>query len=166
LTSLPGDFQELKQLYATYGFTIVDVTAVNENPEYGGCDFSIDGKNIKFRAARITPTKTGLFVAIWKRDTNGSTIPFDASDTFDFLMISVREENRSGQFLFPKSVLTEKGVVSENGKSGKRGTRVYPPWAKDLNKQAEKTQQWQTKYFLDAASENPAIDLEKLLTHR
>jgi hypothetical protein len=49
---------------------------------------------------------------------------------------------------FLKSVLADKGIITKNGKEGKRGIRVYPPWDIATNKQAEKTQSWQTKYFL------------------
>lgn len=49
--------------------------------------------------------------------------------------------------MFPKSVLAEKGIITLNGKVGKRGIRVYPPWDIPTKKQAQKTQNWQTKYF-------------------
>jgi hypothetical protein len=32
--------------------------------------------------------------------------------------------------------------------------RVYPPWDIAINKQAEKTQSWQTKYFLPIKNNN------------
>jgi len=36
--------------------------------------------------------------------------------------------------------LADKSIISKNGKLGKRGIRVYPPWDMVTNKQAEKTQ--------------------------
>jgi TonB-dependent SusC/RagA subfamily outer membrane receptor len=75
-------------------------------------------------------------------------------------------DNNFGQFIFPKSVLADKGIITRKGKEGKRGIRVYPPWDKTTNKQAEKTQTWQTKYFLTIKNDNSTdLDLtKKLLT--
>ena len=36
--------------------------------------------------------------------------------------------------------------------------RVYPPWDKPESKQAEKTQKWQTEYFVDV-SKNKSTDV-------
>jgi hypothetical protein len=52
-------------------------------------------------------------------------------------------------FIFPKSVLHQKGVLADDEKDGKRGFRVYPPWDIAENKQAKQTQEWQSKYFLE-----------------
>ncbi|RYE38879.1 MAG: MepB domain containing protein, partial [Sphingobacteriales bacterium] len=41
-------------------------------------------------------------------------------------------------------------ILSGNGKNGKRGFRVYPPWDLTENSQARKTQQWQLEYFTSA----------------
>jgi hypothetical protein len=71
-----------------------------------------------------------------------------------------------GQFIFPKSVLADKGIVTRNGKEGKRGIRVYPPWDLTTNKQAKRTQSWQTKYFITIKNDN-STDLvltKRLLT--
>jgi hypothetical protein len=71
------------------------------------------------------------------------------SDPFDLFVISTRKENHFGQFVFPKKVLCDQDIVSENETGGKRGIRVYPPWDKTINPQAQKTQRWQLKYFLE-----------------
>ena len=47
-----------------------------------------------------------------------------------------------------------KGIISKNGENGKRGIRVYPPWDIVTNKQAEKTQSWQHKYFVAISNDN------------
>jgi hypothetical protein len=44
--------------------------------------------------------------------------------------------------------LFEKRIITKDQIQGKRGVRVYPPWDKVSNKQAEKTQDWQIKYFV------------------
>jgi hypothetical protein len=120
-----------------------------ESAEYAAHTFNINGKSVIYREAKITPTKTGQFVTIWKRNAEGITEPFMVSDAFDFIVIGTRKEDKIGQFVFPKSVLLQNGVVSDEKKEGKRGIRVYPPWDVVTNKQAEKTQKWQTKYFIE-----------------
>lgn len=55
----------------------------------------------------------------------------------------------TGQFVFPKSVLHEKSLVSKEGHGGKQAMRVYPPWDVTENKQAQKTQAWQLLYFFE-----------------
>jgi hypothetical protein len=44
--------------------------------------------------------------------------------------------------------LADKGIITKNGKEGKRGIRVYPPWDIATNKQAEKTQRWQMLFLM------------------
>ena len=66
-----------------------------------------------------------------------------------------------GVFIFPKTVLHQNGILSDDKKDGKRGIRVYPPWDLTTNKQAQKTQLWQIDYFV-ALLENKQIDVEKI----
>lgn len=128
-----------------------------ESPEYGAFAFTLNGFNIRFRAAKITPTKTGQFATLWKRLTSGPIQPFDVSDPVDFFIISVKRDENFGQFVFPKSVLCKKDIFSVNSKGGKRAIRVYAPWDQANSKQAKKTQEWQMKYFLEI-SQNRSID--------
>ena len=44
--------------------------------------------------------------------------------------------------------------MSVEGKGGKRAIRVYPPWENNLNRQVQKTQKWQSEYFLDLSQNN------------
>jgi hypothetical protein len=131
-----------------------------ESSEYSACTFELNDLSIRFRVAKITPTKAGQFVTLWKRLGNGPIQPFDASDHIDFFVISAAKDNQSGQFIFPKSALKKQGVLSIDEKGGKRAIRVYPPWDKNLNPQAQKTQKWQLEYFLDT-SLNLEVALEK-----
>ncbi len=126
-----------------------------ESVEYGAYTFQLNDHSIIFRVAKTTPTKTGQFVTLWKRIGNGPIQPYDIDDPFDFFVICTRKDNYFGQFVFPKGVLSEHDVISIKGKGGKRAMRVYPPWEKSLNKQAQKTQRWQIKYFLDISKDNP-----------
>ncbi|MDR3492199.1 MAG: MepB family protein [Gammaproteobacteria bacterium] len=135
-----------------------------ESIEYGACDFKLNQHAVKFRVAKITPTKIGQFVTLWKRSASGPIQPYDISDPIDLYIISTRKGNHFGQFVFPKSELCKQGVLSINGKGGKRAMRVYPPWDKVVSKQAQNTQNWQIKYFLEIP-ENKKVEvamLEKL----
>jgi hypothetical protein len=135
-----------------------------ESIEYGACSFELDCKKIQHRVSKITPTKNGQFVTIWKRNQNGITEPFDSNDKIDFIIITARSGENLGQFIFPKSILADKGIITQNGKSGKRGIRVYPPWDKPESKEAEKTQSWQLQYFLTITTDGLTdIDLVKNL---
>lgn len=167
LNSIHNDLKIVKELvYDKCGFDLTDLKQNLESKEYGACSFVLNGKTIQQRISKITPTKTGQFVTIWKRNENGITEPFDNSDDFDFVIITARNDNNFGQFIFPKSVLADNGIITQNGKEGKRGIRVYPPWDIVTNKQAMKTQNWQTKYFLTIKNDNKTdLDLAtKLLT--
>jgi hypothetical protein len=165
LNSIHSDLKVVKELvYDKCGFDLINLEQNIESKEYGACTFELNGKKIQQRFSKITPTKTGQFVTIWKRNSNGITEPFDNSDNFDFVIITARNEDKLGQFIFPKSVLADKGIITLNGKVGKRGIRVYPPWVITTNKQAEKTQNWQTKYFLTIKNDNSTnLDLANKL---
>lgn len=99
------------------------------------------------RVAKITPKKKGLFVLFYKRMLNAPIIPYDFSDPFDSLTVSIEKTGHVGKFVFPKAVLMEQGVISVNGQGGKRAIRVYPPWEVLDSNQAKRTQQWQKKYY-------------------
>jgi hypothetical protein len=160
-----NDFLEIKLIYERLGFSITNIRHHEESNEYSACGFLLNKNKIEFRTGKITPTKPGHFVAIWKRDNAGKTTPFDLSDGIDFMVITVREKKHLGQFIFPKSILADQGIITQNDKEGKRGMRIYPPWSKNLNKQAQKTQKWQGDYFLHLNSENliPA-QIKKMLS--
>lgn len=152
-----------EQLYKPCGFEITDLRVEKESAEYDAHTFKLNKLSIIYRASKITPTKVGQFVTIWKRNSQGITEPFHISDDIDFIVISVRNGNHFGQFIFPKSVLIDKGIISSSKKEGKRGIRVYAPWDKTENKQAIKTQKWQTDYFISINNNFSDIDLAKKL---
>lgn len=91
-------------------------------------------------------------MTFWKRNENKIIEPFSEKDPIDFYIVNVRNENEFGQFVFPKSVLIKKGIISTGKKEGKRGFRVYPKWDMAKNKQAELTQKWQLNYFYEINS--------------
>ncbi len=137
----------------TNGWTLEQIKH-EEGEEYGAVSFTLLNKKIQFRVSKITPTKNGQFVTLWKRIGKGPIMPYDLNDPIDLFIVSVRKEEQLGWFIFPKSVLQKKDVVSLNGAGGKRAIRVYPPWDKPESRQAEKTQNWQLPYFVSMSSSN------------
>lgn len=155
INSFHSDLKVAKRLvYDNCGFDLTELKLNLDSVEYGACSFKLNGKRIQHRVSKITPTKTGQFVTIWKRSKDGITEPFNFSDDMDFIIITSRSGDNLGQFIFPKTVLADKGIITHNGKNGKRGIRVYPPWDVVSNKQAEKSQSWQTKYFIAINNDN------------
>ena len=117
-----------------------DIVYEKENKEYNSIKFNLDDLLLKYREAKITPTKLGMFVTFYKRDKENITIPYDVSDNVDFLVIGIKDNKNLGCFIFSKKVLLEKYIISKNNLGGKRGFRVYPPWEKVTSVQALKTQ--------------------------
>jgi len=146
-------------IFDNCGFYLTNLQLSAESLEYGACSFELNSKRCQYRVSKITPTKTGQFVTIWKRNKDGITAPFDISDDLDFIIIAAKRSDSQGLFIFPKSILAQKGIISTNSKHGKRGIRVYPPWDMVANKQAGQTQIWQTKYFVAMDGGN-AIDID------
>jgi hypothetical protein len=130
-----------------------------ESKEYDACRFQLNDAKIIYRSSKITPKKAGQFVTFWKRNGNGPIEPFEQTDAFDFFVINVRTEEAFGQFVFPKSVLVKKGIVSTSKKEGKRAIRVYPSWDQPTNTTAMRTQKWQLDYFFKV---NKDVDYEKV----
>lgn len=139
---------------------ISDIINDQECEEYSGCSFQLNNQKIKFRKAKITPKKTGLFVTLWKRNGNRQTEPYNLNDRFDFYMIVTEQQHRFGFFFFPAYILGENQILATHNKKGKLGFRVYTVWDNPQNTQAEKTKNWQSGYFIDISNvEN--IDHEK-----
>lgn len=148
-----------KLAYEPNELTCSTIIQEAESQEYGACTFEMNHKTIKFRVAKITPTKIGQFVTFWKRIGCGPIMPYDMNDSFDFLVVNVRNAQHFGQFVFPKDVLWQKGFLSKDGKNGKRAMRVYPSWDTPTSSQAQKTQAWQLIYFFEI---QPNIDNAKI----
>lgn len=148
-------------VYDACGILLTNFERSAESEEYCACSFELDGKRIQYRVSKVTPKKSGQFVTVWKRNKSGITAPFDVSDDLDFIVVTSKKDRDVGQFIFPKSILVEKGIVSGKGKAGKRGIRVYPPWDNPENKQAVQTQRWQTRYFFNM-SQDKTIHYESI----
>lgn len=148
-------------LFGNSPTTISAISQDQEANEYSGYNFRANGSNFKFRKAKLTPKKNGQFVTLWKRNANKDTEPFHATDDFDFYIIVSEDAEKYGFFLFPKRELVKRNILSTDQKEGKRGFRVYPTWVLTENKQAEKTQQWQTRYFFECL--NARVKQQNLL---
>lgn len=146
-------------IYDVCGLKISGFTAETESKEYDACRFELNGLNIVNRNSKITPKKAGQFVTFWKRKDNGPIEPLHENDRIDFFIVNVCTENKFGQFVFPKSVLIKKGIISTDQKEGKRAFRVYPNWDVVKSKHAERTQKWQLNYFYEIGE---VIDFKKV----
>ncbi|MBY0415258.1 MAG: MepB family protein [Bdellovibrionales bacterium] len=139
----------IEHVYKKFDHKFTNFQNEAESSEYGACTYTLNNELIKFRVAKITPTKVGQFVTFWKRNSIGETTPHTSSDLFDLAIISVRKEKLLGHFIFPKSALISHGLISHLTQTGKRGFRVYPSWDRPINTQGIKTQKWQLDYFYD-----------------
>ncbi len=126
---------------------ITDYQGFSEKNEYDACSFKLENKRIIYRKAKITPKKIGQFIAIWKRNPQGTTEPYAMNDDFDYMVIACESGSHKGVFIFSKEVLSNLGIISTNLKEGKRGMRVYPTWDEPTNKQAINTQNKQRSSF-------------------
>ena len=148
--SLSDDLITIKQIFRSkLNVELENIKVEKESATYSACTFNITKLLVLYREAKVTPTKIGSFVTIWKRNADGATEPFNINDDIDLIVISCRKGEQFGQFVFPKNILGEKKVLTKKNIEGKRGIRVYPPWDIAINKQAMLTQAWQSKYFLD-----------------
>ncbi|MFI6046884.1 MepB family protein [Nocardia sp. NPDC051321] len=150
------DLLAAKELvYEPCGFACSDPVPEAESAAYAAHSFTVDGRSVRFRAAKTTPTKVGQFVTVWKRSAGGPIEPFDVADPIDLFVISTSDRDRLGQFVFPVDALRERGVLAVDGHGGKRAFRVYPPWVITTNRQAASSQAWQLDYFLHVPRDGP-----------
>ena len=73
--------------------------------------------------------------------------PFDENDDVDFLVILIKDEDKKGVFIIPKSQMIHKNILKSKSHHGQMAMRFYPVWETDLNETASKTQKWQTHFF-------------------
>lgn len=149
-------------IYKKLGFSCDNIVLENESQEYAAASFMLNNHHVLFRASKITPTKTGQFVTIWKRINGGPIQPFDENDPIDFVIISVRSDKNHGQFIFPKKILCEKKIFSNHG-GGKRAMRVYAPWDSANSKQALATKKWQSEFFVDLNHGAASTTIKKIV---
>ena len=165
MTNSSKIFSEIQLLnnsiFKVCGIELENIETEKESQEYFAHNFELNKQKVKFRMAKITPTKIGQFVTIWKRNENRITEPHNVEDEFEFYLIATRQGEKFGVFIFDKTVLSENRILTSKNGEGKRGIRVYPNWSVTENKQAQKTQNWQTKYFVEIENGNE-VDLKKV----
>lgn len=148
--------------YISNGLSFTDFEIERDGLEYNACHFKINNRVVISRDSKITPKKVGQFVTFWKRNIINATEPFNETDNIDFFMINSQKDNLIGQFVFPKTELINRGILSTKVKDGKRGFRVYPPWDLTTNKQAKNTQIWQLKFFYKLEDTDSMNSVKKL----
>ncbi|QXQ10762.1 MepB family protein [Paeniglutamicibacter sp. Y32M11] len=136
------------------GYELSNVV-LDPNPQavaYSGCSFVLTdgtGKQNRavFRAAKVTPTKAGLFVTLWIRGTDGQTRPYRATDGIDVLYVAAHTAGGYGYFRFTAADLLKAKILAGDASAGKRGFRLYTPWDTSLNRTAQNTWLWQQHCF-------------------
>ncbi|QDQ02952.1 mep operon protein MepB [Lysinibacillus fusiformis] len=142
------------KIYEPNNLMISNIQEEQQNAEYGAGKFTLNLKPIRFRVAKITPTKIGQFVTFWEKDDGNKNQAYNAKEFPDLLVITTFKDNKVGQFVFPKELLVKKGILRTDDRKGKMAIRVYPSWDKPTNKQAVTTQKWQLPYFIDITDNN------------
>ena len=132
------------------------------NTAYEAVNLTINNRQFKSRLANKTPNKEGYFVEIWQKNDKNQNIPFSQNDSWDKLIINIIDNSRQGQFIFPKKLLIEKGIISSTHLSGKLAFRVYPTWEQHLNLTATQSQKWQCPYFIDLSEDANLKRIETL----
>lgn len=159
---IPEDLKFLNQLFQTSNLSLENIEFEKECSEYNGYQFEYNNKKFIFRKSKITPTKKGMFVTLWKRTIAGPIAPFDFNDGIDFVIILSENSIFSGCFIFSAKVLLAQGIFSTEKKEGKRAFRVYVPTDVLESKQALRTQKWQSNFFIERLS-NDCFDFNKSL---
>ena len=148
-----------KFIYEPNGLVLTSIQEENQNSDYAAGKFKLNNKmatkTIRFRVAKITPTKVGQFVTFWEKDITGTNQPFQYDDAPELLVITVfknEHDQTFGQFIFPKVILLEKNILKSSFTKGKMAMRVYPSWDRPTSKLAIQTQNWQLDYFVEISN--------------
>lgn len=120
-----------------------------QNQAYEGLTFNLSDESYRSRLAKKTPNKKGYFVVFWEKDAQNKNQPYTFESAPNQLIVLVLDDKKQGIFLFPKKVLLEQGILTNQTSKGKMGIRVYPTWESELNTSAQRTQKWQAVYFTD-----------------
>lgn len=150
-------------LYEPNHLIIKNILEETQNSDYGAGVFQLNAKSVRFRVAKITPTKIGQFVAFWEKDEANKNQAFSYDNATDLLVINTFGGNGNyGQFVFPKEVLLNQNILKTAKTKGKMAIRVYPSWDIPISKQAIVTQKWQLPYFISIDDTN-SLPINKLL---
>ncbi|WP_407920848.1 MepB family protein [Alkalihalobacillus alcalophilus] len=133
-----------------------------QNSEYEGLFLIINQQVYRSRLAKLTPKKKGYFVAFWEKDINGINQAYSYENSPEKLIVSVIDNDKQGQFIFPKKALLKYGILKSSKQKGKMALRVYPSWVTELNTNATRAQAWQVEYFIDLSNKFEIEKLKKL----
>ncbi|GAC79081.1 hypothetical protein SAMN04488550_3857 [Gordonia malaquae] len=125
-----------------------ELTPDTSNIDYAGRIARVGREVWRVRTARITPTKPGAFVAVWRRAADGGTEPFPSDEPITGLLVFVEDGDHEGVFAFTLNDLERLKITASPTSPGKRGFRVYPEWVDGLNPQATRTQRAQAAAFI------------------
>lgn len=149
-------------IYKPNKLIITNLKEEKQNAEYAGCLFHLNHKSIRFRISKITPNKIGQFVSFWEKDDNMQNQAFSYDAAPGLLVITCIDDNKLGQFIFPKEILLKEKILKTQSQIGKMAMRVYPIWDTPESNQAKKSQMWQLQYFVDLSDHNN-LPIDKLL---
>lgn len=152
-----------KLLYEPNNLTIKNIREETQNSDYGAGVFQLNSKLVRFRVAKITPTKIGQFVSLWEKDNANKNQAFSFDNATDLLVINTFNDHGDfGQFVFPKEVLLKQNILKTANTKGKMAIRVYASWDTPTSKQAIATQKWQLPYFVKV-DEKDSLQMQELL---
>lgn len=143
-------------------YELTNLIEEKQNVEYEGVRFKLENQYFRSRLAKLTAKKKGYFVVFWEKDSFYKNQPYKFQESPDKVIVSVLDEEKIGQFIFPKAVLHKYGILKSENFKGKMAIRVYPAWEQYLNSSATKTQKWQKDYFIDLSRERNAEVLRAL----
>ncbi|WP_433772188.1 MepB family protein [Bacillus wiedmannii] len=149
-------------VYKPNNLMITNLKEEKQNAEYAGMLFHLNNKTIRFRVSKITPNKIGQFVSFWEKGENMQNQAFSYDSAPDLLVITCMDDNRLGQFIFPKEILLKEKILKTQSQKGKMAMRIYPIWDTPVSNQAKKNQMWQLQYFVDLSDINN-LPIDKLL---
>ncbi|WP_028550222.1 MepB family protein [Paenibacillus sp. UNC451MF] len=149
--------------YEPNHLTIKAIREETQNSDYGAGVFELNSKLVRFRVAKITPTKIGQFVAFWEKDLANKNQAYSYENATDLLVINTftTSNHYFGQFVFPKEVLARQKILKTATTRGKMAIRVYPSWDTPTSQQAIATQKWQLPYFV--AINKDSLQTQELL---
>lgn len=148
-------FSAFERYLATIGGRhdgVGQVQPEEQNRDYESGTVALGTETWRLRTARVTPKKSGAFVAVWRRDESGETCPFDADEPVAGVLVFVQDGERFGVFRFSAAHLERLGVTRSAAHPGKRGFRVYPSWCESLAGQAARTQREQSEAFTELSA--------------
>src|SRR5699024_2195701 len=125
-----------KMIYEPYDLIVNSDQEEKQNSKYCAGTCQLSSRTVRFRVANITSTKAGKYVAFMEKDRNDKNQPYLYEKAPDlFVITTFKSENEFGQFIFPREVLLEKGILRSDLTKGKMAIRVYPSWDNPSSKQ-------------------------------